>query len=149
MTLTGNCKRIMCLSFVPSFSFLPLRFYRNVCLPRTSLTLPSMFTGLAPLESLAVTVVANAGISLSTVMNVQLPCQLMASCTSIHRVNNIEGHCNNIHKGMVCVGFWVTNFAGYRENADVLGTNEPQFHAPCSRKMAGFHVPWTKILNLF
>ena len=83
-----------------------------------------MFTGLAPLESLAVTVVANAGISLSTVMNVQLPCQLMALCTSIHRVNNIEGHCNNIHKGMVRVGFWVTNFAGYTGNADVLGTNE-------------------------
>jgi len=25
----------------------------------------------------------------------------------IHRVRHIEGHCNNIHKGRVRVGFWV------------------------------------------
>ena len=32
---------------------------------------------------------------------------------SQHRVRNIEGHCNNIHKGKVRVGFWVGNCAGY------------------------------------
>ncbi|XP_078368080.1 uncharacterized protein LOC144651892 isoform X1 [Oculina patagonica] len=31
---------------------------------------------------------------------------------NIHRVNNIEGHCNNIHKGKVRVGFWVANCPG-------------------------------------
>jgi len=34
-----------------------------------------------------------------------------------HRVRHIEGHCNNIHKGKVRVGFWVGNCAGYG-NAD-------------------------------
>ncbi|CAH3129677.1 unnamed protein product [Porites lobata] len=28
---------------------------------------------------------------------------------NIHRVRHIEGHCNNIHKGTVRVGFWVGN----------------------------------------
>ena len=37
---------------------------------------------------------------------------------SIHRVQNIEGHCNNIHKGKVRVGFWVTNCAGYSGSYD-------------------------------
>ena len=37
---------------------------------------------------------------------------------NIHRVNNIEGHCNNIHKGKVRVGFWVTNCAGYSGSYD-------------------------------
>ena len=36
---------------------------------------------------------------------------------NIHRVRHIEGHCNNIHKGKVRVGFWVGNCAGYG-NAD-------------------------------
>ena len=30
-----------------------------------------------------------------------------------HRVRHIEGHCNNIHKGKVRVGFWVGNCQGY------------------------------------
>ena len=30
-----------------------------------------------------------------------------------HRVRHIEGHCNNIHKGKVRVGFWVGNCVGY------------------------------------
>ena len=37
---------------------------------------------------------------------------------NIHRVNNIEGHCNNIHKGRVRVGFWVTNCVGYSGRYD-------------------------------
>jgi len=37
---------------------------------------------------------------------------------NIHRVNNIEGHCNNIHKGKVRMGFWVTNCAGYSGSYD-------------------------------
>ena len=31
------------------------------------------------------------------------------SAQDIHRVRHIEGHCNNIHKGKVRVGFWVGN----------------------------------------
>ncbi|XP_078368066.1 collagen triple helix repeat-containing protein 1-like isoform X1 [Oculina patagonica] len=30
-----------------------------------------------------------------------------------HRVRHIEGHCNNIHKGKVRVGFWVGNCRSY------------------------------------
>ena len=37
---------------------------------------------------------------------------------SPHRVRHIEGHCNNIHKGEVRVGFWVTNCAGYSGSYD-------------------------------
>ena len=40
-----------------------------------------MFTGLAFLESPAVTAAANAGISLLMVLNVQLPYRLMVLCT--------------------------------------------------------------------
>ena len=36
---------------------------------------------------------------------------------SPHRVRHIEGHCNNIHKGRVRVGFWVGNCPSYG-NAD-------------------------------
>ncbi|KAL9975725.1 hypothetical protein ACROYT_G012918, partial [Oculina patagonica] len=38
---------------------------------------------------------------------------LKTKAQNIHRVNNIEGHCNNIHKGKVRVGFWVGNCPGY------------------------------------
>ena len=31
----------------------------------------------------------------------------------LHRVRHIEGHCNNIHKGKVRVGFWIGNCASY------------------------------------
>ncbi|RMX49375.1 hypothetical protein pdam_00018211 [Pocillopora damicornis] len=34
-----------------------------------------------------------------------------------HRVRHIEGHCNNVHKGKVRMGFWVGNCRGLR-NAD-------------------------------
>ena len=51
-----------------------------MCSSKTSLTHLSMFTGLAILESSAVTNAANAGISLSTVLSVQVPFQLTVSC---------------------------------------------------------------------
>ena len=35
----------------------------------------------------------------------------------LHRVRHIEGHCNNIHRGKVRLGFWVGNCPGYG-NAD-------------------------------
>ena len=37
---------------------------------------------------------------------------------NLHRVRHIEGHCNNIHKGKVRVGFWVGNCAGYSGSYD-------------------------------
>ena len=33
----------------------------------------------------------------------------MATAGNLHRHRQIEGHCNNIHKGRVRVGFWVGN----------------------------------------
>ena len=60
-----------------------------MCSSKTSLTHLSMFTGLAFLESLAVTVAANAGISLSTVLNVQALFQLTVLCTCQHQVAKI------------------------------------------------------------
>lgn len=41
-----------------------------------------------------------------------------ASSENIHRVSNIEGHCNNIQKGRVRVGFWASNCAGYKGSYD-------------------------------
>ena len=35
-----------------------------------------------------------------------------------HRVRHIEGHCNNIHRGKVQVGFWVGNCTGYSGSYD-------------------------------
>ena len=35
-----------------------------------------------------------------------------------HRPRHIEGHCNNIHKGKVRVGFWVGNCALHAGNYD-------------------------------
>ena len=40
-----------------------------------------------------------------------------------HRVRHIEGHCNNIHKGKVRVGFWVGNCAGYGHSNAYTGWN--------------------------
>jgi len=49
-----------------------------------------MFTGLAFLELPAVTAAANGGISLSTVLNVQVPFQLTVLCTCIKEVVKIS-----------------------------------------------------------
>ena len=35
-----------------------------------------------------------------------------------HRVRHIEGHCNNIHKGTVRVGFWVGDCEVYGSGTD-------------------------------
>ncbi|XP_078368044.1 collagen triple helix repeat-containing protein 1-like [Oculina patagonica] len=37
---------------------------------------------------------------------------------NLHRHRHIEGHCNNIHKGKVQVGFWVGNCNKGHKNAD-------------------------------
>ena len=63
------------------FLFSIIIFSRTAFSLRTFLTQPSMFTGQAISESKAVTVAANAGILLSTVLNVRLPCQLTVLCT--------------------------------------------------------------------
>ena len=57
-----------------------------MCSSKTSLTHHSMFTGLVILESTAVTVAASAGISLSTVLNVQAPFQSTVLCICIKEV---------------------------------------------------------------
>ena len=63
--------------------------YRTVCSTRTSLALPSMFTGLVLWESPIVTTAVNAGISLSTVLSVQGPFQSTVLCTWITEVVRI------------------------------------------------------------
>ena len=40
-----------------------------------------------------------------------------------HRVRHIEGHCNNIHKGKVRLGFWVGNCARYGHGNVKTGWN--------------------------
>ena len=40
-----------------------------------------------------------------------------------HRVRQIEGYCNNIHKGKVRVGFWVGNCARYGNANAYTGYN--------------------------
>ena len=52
-----------------------------MCSPKTLLTQLSMWPGLELLESMLVQSAANAGTSLSTVLNVQLPFPLMVLCT--------------------------------------------------------------------
>ena len=56
-------------------------FHRSVCLPRNFPTHLSVFPGLELFESLAAPPAVNAGISPSTVLNVQVPCQLTVLCS--------------------------------------------------------------------
>ena len=56
-------------------------FHRSVCLPRNFPTHLSVFPGLEVFDSLAAPAAVNAGISLSMVLNVQVPCQLTVLCT--------------------------------------------------------------------
>lgn len=58
-----------------------LLLYRTACSPRTSLTQLFACPGLVPWGSTSVQAVANAGTSHSTVLNVQLLCQLTALFT--------------------------------------------------------------------
>ena len=76
--------------FIGSFHFTSFYIvYRTVCSTRTSLTLPSMFTGLVLWESPIVTTAVNAGISLSTVLSVQGPFQSTVLYTWITEVVKI------------------------------------------------------------
>ena len=52
-----------------------------MCSTKTSLTQLFMYTGLVLLESMGAQAAANAGTSLLTVQNVQLPYPLMVLCT--------------------------------------------------------------------
>ena len=61
-------------------TFIP-PIFRTVSSPRTFLTQLFTLPGLVPLESTGVQPVANAGTSLSTVQNVQLPYPLTVLCT--------------------------------------------------------------------
>ena len=63
------------------FSTFIFHKFRTVSLPRTFLTPLFMWPGLVPLESTSVMTVANAGTSLSTGQNVQLPYPLTVFCS--------------------------------------------------------------------
>ena len=43
---------------------------------------------------------------------------LLLAGQDTQRVRHIEGHCNNIHKGRVRVGFWVSNCPSFHGNAN-------------------------------
>ena len=63
---------------------------------------------------------ANVGTLLSMALSVSAPLPIDGVVymetdgnENLHRVRHIEGHCNNIQKGMVRVGFWIGNCHGY------------------------------------
>ena len=77
-----------------------------------------MSTSLVTFALLPVTTAAVVGISHSMALSVALLVELhgayhmeTAADKNLHRHRHrhIEGHCNNIHKGKVRVGFWVGN----------------------------------------
>ena len=76
----------------------------------------SMSSSLVTFLLLPVTSAAVVGISHSMVLSVAPLIELMARSIygnsswagkKLHRHSHIKGHCNNIHKGKVRVGFWV------------------------------------------
>ena len=67
-----------------------------------------MFPGPVPLESISAHPVAKDGISLSMAIH-GIVHMWQDNTQDLPRVRHIEGHCNNIHKGKVRVGFWVGN----------------------------------------
>ena len=99
-------------------------FHRSVCLPRTFPTHLSVFPGLELFESLAAPTCCKRwyftfnGAECSGPLPIDGIVYLGgAKSLNPHRVRHIEGHCNNIHKGKVRVGFWVGDCDGYG-NAD-------------------------------
>ena len=96
-------------------------------LPRTSLTHPSMFTGLVFLESLAVTGAANAGISLSTALNVQLPCQLKVLCTCVSAI--LRGTVITSTKAMCA---WDSGSVIVRDTVEVMTPTQARIQCPGS-----------------
>ena len=80
--LSKHSFHLLCAPLLLLFFFLFFLFlFRTAFSSRTFLTQPSMFTGLVPLGSTSAQLVVDAGILLSTVLNVQLPCQLTVLCT--------------------------------------------------------------------
>ena len=67
-----------------------------------------MFPGPVPLESISAHPVAKDGISLSTAIH-GIVHMWQGNTQDLPRVHHIAGHCNNIHKGKVRIGFWVDN----------------------------------------
>ena len=77
----------------------------------------SMSTSLVTFALLPVTTAAVVGISHSMALSVVSPGRIdgayymaTAAGKNLYRHRQIEGHCNNIHKGRVRVGFWVGNW---------------------------------------
>ena len=75
---------------------------------KTFLTLFFVFPGPVPLETISAHPVAKDGISLSTAIH-GIVHMWQGNIQHLPRVRHIEGHCNNIHKGKVRIGFWVDN----------------------------------------
>ena len=104
------------------FDFLVI-FHRNVFSKRPLPILGSESSSMEFFESIIAILAANDGISLSTVQSAPIQQPLMESCTSVThgtaakknllRVRQIEGVCEKVHQGIVRVGFWVGNCAGY------------------------------------
>ena len=56
---------------------------------------------------------------------------------NLHRHRHIEGHCNNIHKGKVRVGFWVGSCTGFKTR---VGLRCPGFSLKRCQKLSNKHV---------
>ena len=125
MRLSGTCKRIMVLSFVSSFCFFNVMFLQECLFTKnvSDTSLHVYWTGV-----LRITNCDNCCKRWYFTFNgaecaAPLPIDGVVymgktKSQNIHRVNNIEGHCNNIHKGKVRVGFWIGNCAGYSGSYD-------------------------------
>ena len=91
-------------------------FFIGMCLHQELLTPLFMWPGLVPLEYTVCTACCKRwyftfnGAECSAPLPIDGVVYMWQSNTQdLHRVRHIEGHCNNILKGRVRVGFWVGN----------------------------------------
>ena len=125
MRLIGNCRRIMVLSFVRSFSFFNVMFLQECLFTKnfSDTSLHVYWTGVLRITKCDVCCKRWYFTFNGAECAAPLPIDGVvymgkSKSQNIHRVNNIEGHCNNIHKGKVRVGFWVGNCAGFSGSYD-------------------------------
>ena len=90
------------------FKVISCIFYRNVSSARTFLTPLFMWPGLVPCCKRWYFTFNGAECSAPLPID-GIVYMWQGNTQSLHRVRHIEGHCNNIHKGKVRVGFWVGN----------------------------------------
>ena len=102
-------------------------FDRNVSSRKKFLILPYMFTGRVRWGFTAVMAAwyfTFDGAECSGPLPIDGVAYMQTGASQdIHRVRHIEGHCNNIDKGQVRVGFWIGNCNGYGNAGGYTGWN--------------------------